>query len=117
MLVEQRTYTAHPGKWRDYMALYQTEGLELQQRILGRMVGYYTSDSGPLNQIVHLWAYTDLNERAERRARLLAEPRWQAYVRSEEHTSELQSPCNLVCRLLLEKKNRKYLSKRVSTSP
>src|SRR5256885_9886500 len=27
------------------------------------------------------------------------------YPRSEEHTSELQSPCNLVCRLLLEKKN------------
>src|SRR5256885_5451536 len=26
------------------------------------------------------------------------------HVRSEEHTSELQSPCNLVCRLLLEKK-------------
>src|SRR5256885_2701331 len=32
--------------------------------------------------------------------------------RSEEHTSELQSPCNLVCRLLLEKKKiRKQLSK------
>src|SRR5688500_20095174 len=29
-----------------------------------------------------------------------------AVVRSEEHTSELQSPCNLVCRLLLEKKNK-----------
>src|SRR5256885_11493363 len=28
--------------------------------------------------------------------------------RSEEHTSELQSPCNLVCRLLLEKKKNKY---------
>src|SRR5256885_2314523 len=28
--------------------------------------------------------------------------------RSEEHTSELQSPCNLVCRLLLEKKNKYY---------
>src|SRR5256885_12251309 len=28
-----------------------------------------------------------------------------ALERSEEHTSELQSPCNLVCRLLLEKKN------------
>src|SRR5256885_7444920 len=27
-----------------------------------------------------------------------------ATIRSEEHTSELQSPCNLVCRLLLEKK-------------
>src|SRR2546426_3282180 len=30
-----------------------------------------------------------------------------ATLRSEEHTSELQSPCNLVCRLLLEKKKRK----------
>src|SRR5256885_10996865 len=29
--------------------------------------------------------------------------------RSEEHTSELQSPCNLVCRLLLEKKNPKTI--------
>src|SRR3989454_7700622 len=29
-----------------------------------------------------------------------------AFVRSEEHTSELQSPCNLVCRLLLEKKKK-----------
>src|SRR5688500_20106406 len=45
-------------------------------------------------------------------------PLWHSYVRdvvlagpglaprSEEHTSELQSPCNLVCRLLLDKKNR-----------
>src|ERR1022692_3551371 len=30
-----------------------------------------------------------------------------AGIRSEEHTSELQSPCNLVCRLLLEKKTHK----------
>src|SRR3989454_7641596 len=32
------------------------------------------------------------------------EKRAAIYFRSEEHTSELQSPCNLVCRLLLEKK-------------
>src|SRR3989454_8726913 len=32
--------------------------------------------------------------------------------RSEEHTSELQSPCNLVCRLLLEKKKTKHRSGR-----
>src|SRR5256885_4773346 len=30
--------------------------------------------------------------------------------RSEEHTSELQSPCNLVCRLLLEKKKKKNMT-------
>src|SRR5256885_7859171 len=33
----------------------------------------------------------------------------ESHPRSEEHTSELQSPCNLVCRLLLEKKKNKYL--------
>src|SRR5256885_9676347 len=35
--------------------------------------------------------------------------------RSEEHTSELQSPCNLVCRLLLEKKKRSSLHSRLVT--
>src|SRR2546426_3489176 len=39
------------------------------------------------------------------------QPRWLRMAhntpRSEEHTSELQSPCNLVCRLLLEKKKNK----------
>src|SRR5688500_19329415 len=36
----------------------------------------------------------------------LARPGGRVFLRSEEHTSELQSPCNLVCRLLLEKKNK-----------
>src|SRR2546426_7808422 len=36
--------------------------------------------------------------------------------RSEEHTSELQSPCNLVCRLLLEKKKKKQYSANYSQS-
>src|SRR5256885_3328920 len=35
-------------------------------------------------------------------------------VRSEEHTSELQSPCNLVCRLLLEKKKKVHYTSHVS---
>src|SRR2546426_9037514 len=34
----------------------------------------------------------------------------QPVLRSEEHTSELQSPCNLVCRLLLEKKKKQNTS-------
>src|SRR2546426_8708723 len=38
---------------------------------------------------------------------------WKNTGRSEEHTSELQSPCNLVCRLLLEKK-KKNTSKKMS---
>src|SRR2546426_1491765 len=37
--------------------------------------------------------------------------------RSEEHTSELQSPCNLVCRLLLEKKKKKHPPQQPVTQP
>src|SRR5256885_6517353 len=40
--------------------------------------------------------------------------RLQLRLRSEEHTSELQSPCNLVCRLLLEKKKKKMVTSHVT---
>src|SRR2546426_6853201 len=47
---------------------------------------------------------------------------WSAWItsstdrdRSEEHTSELQSPCNLVCRLLLEKKKKSHLGFKLFT--
>src|SRR5256885_11985189 len=39
-----------------------------------------------------------------------------AQARSEDHTSELQSPCNLVCRLLLEKKKKKVNTMPLTTS-
>src|SRR5256885_13051981 len=43
-----------------------------------------------------------------RRPRRDLPPRAAERERSEEHTSELQSPCNLVCRLLLEKKKSRH---------
>src|SRR6266446_1953457 len=55
-----------------------------------------------------LFPYTTLfrssSARSARSPSCWAEPTTSASRRSEEHTSELQSPCNLVCRLLLEKK-------------
>src|SRR3989454_3068594 len=45
-------------------------------------------------------------------------PRLLELLRSEEHTSELQSPCNLVCRLLLEKKKKvEYIILRLTCDP
>src|SRR5256885_3203781 len=43
--------------------------------------------------------------------------RGKSMARSEEHTSELQSPCNLVCRLLLEKKKKRTSFRSTSHSP
>src|ERR1039457_7566517 len=63
-----------------------------------------------------LFPYTTLFRSALHRCPLSAEQSafrgFFGAKRSEEHTSELQSPCNLVCRLLLEKKK----SKRINTT-
>lgn len=80
MLVEERTYTLHMGKVPEYLRLYEQEGLAVQEPILGNLVGYFSTEFGTLNQVVHLWGYADLADRAERRARLLADDRWQTYV-------------------------------------
>lgn len=80
MIVEQRIYTLKVGAAPKYLALYEAEGLEIQRSILGRMVGYFSTDMGALHQIVHMWAYKDYAEREERRAKLGANPAWQAYA-------------------------------------
>ena len=80
MIIEQRTYSLHIGAVPKYLALYEAEGLPVQRSILGRMVGYFSSDIGALHQIVHMWAYKDYAERTERRGKLMADPRWQAYA-------------------------------------
>ena len=80
MIVEERIYTLYPGKSAEYLRLYEEEGLEVQKRILGRMVGYFTTEIGPLNQIIHMWGYDSFEERTRRRAELFKDPTWLAYV-------------------------------------
>src|SRR5205807_9714879 len=54
------------------------------------------------NQLIPAFTYVDIDVREGR---------------SEEHTSELQSPCNLVCRLLLEKKKKESEAAAASSTP
>jgi hypothetical protein len=80
MIVEMRTYTLHPGQVASYLRLYEAEGLATQSRILGRLLGYYSSETGDVNQVVHLWGYDDFADRQKRRAALFADPTWLAYL-------------------------------------
>src|SRR5256885_7096739 len=61
-------------------------------------------------QVLHAAVLHESSAAVRRRGRT---KRWtnrrKSYCRSEEHTSELPSPCNLVCRLLLEKKKKKLI--------
>ena len=80
MIIEQRTYDLHPGCVAEFKKLIENEGIHIQRPILGRLVGYYASEIGPLNQIVHLWAYESLEDRTRRREQLFADPRWLAFA-------------------------------------
>lgn len=79
MIFELRTYTAEPGRSADFLRLYESLALPLQNRYLGGLVGFYVTEIGPLNQIVHLWRFENLADRERRRNRLEADPAWQNY--------------------------------------
>jgi hypothetical protein len=81
MIVEERLYRIATGRLPEYLKHYEEKGLEVQRRILGNLIGYFTTEVGPLSTLVHLWGYADLNDRAVRRATLAQEPLWQEYLR------------------------------------
>ena len=80
MLVEERMYTLQVGKAAEYFRNYEEFGLKIQLKHLPDMVGYYVTEVGELNKVIHLWAYDDLNDRERRRAAMQADPEWQAYL-------------------------------------
>lgn len=90
MIVEMRTYTAHPGRAGDFLKLYGSLALELQKKHLGHLMGFYVTEIGPLNQIVHLWGYDSLADRTERRAKLDADPAYAVYKEASAKLGAIQ---------------------------
>ena len=80
MIVEERIYQIATGLLPEYLERYESMGLEIQTRILGNLIGYFTTEVGPLSTLVHLWGYADLADRTARRAALAQEATWQHYL-------------------------------------
>ena len=80
MIVEQRDYHVFTGKLNELVRLYETEGIPIQQEILGGLVGAFTTDVGALSTYSTLWRYESYAEREERRGRLQADTRWQTFL-------------------------------------
>lgn len=82
MIIDCRTYEIKVGRMDRLLELYEQRGLEVQTRHLGPPIGYYTTQIGPLNQMVHMWAYESLADRTRRRAALESDVRWREYLRA-----------------------------------
>jgi len=80
VIVEERIYTLQPGKTGEYFKLYEEFGLPVRLPILGNLIGYFATEFGPLNQVIHMWGYNSLDERMKRRAELFKSEAWHAYL-------------------------------------
>lgn len=85
MFYEIRTYRLRNGGIPDYLKVVGEEGIAIQKRHLGNLVGYFFSEIGPINEIVHIWGFESLDDRQTRRARLAADPGWQAFLPKIRH--------------------------------
>jgi len=80
VIVEQRDYHVFTGKLNELVTLYETEGIELQERYLGNLIGAFTTDVGALSTYTSMWGYPSYAEREHRRARLQADDAWKAFL-------------------------------------
>ena len=76
MIHELRTYTLMPGKQAEYLKLNQEVGRPTRGDKYGKLEGSWTTESGTLNQFVHLWNYPSLDERDRLRAELQKNDAW-----------------------------------------
>jgi hypothetical protein len=82
MIVEQRDYTIVTGKLAEFVKRTEDTGIKIQAPILGNLLGWFTSEIGELNHVVHMWGYDDYGERERRRTALYSDAAWLAYLPS-----------------------------------
>ena len=75
MFYEMRTYTLKIGTMQTYLKHFEENGLPVISRY-ATLVGWWYSEFGELNQVIHLWAYESLDERINKRAALYQDPDW-----------------------------------------
>ena len=75
---ELRAYRAHVGKAGEWLGLFKAI-MPVREKY-SKNVGVFQTEMGQLNEVVHLWAYNDLNDRAAVRGKVMQDPEWQAFL-------------------------------------
>ncbi|HEY5505706.1 MAG TPA: NIPSNAP family protein [Sedimentisphaerales bacterium] len=72
---EMRTYTIQPGKLNAYLKHFGDVGVPIITKY-AKLVGFWHTDIGTLNQVIHIWEYESLDDRTERRRALYNDVDW-----------------------------------------
>lgn len=75
MIFEMRTYTIKIGQLNNYINHFEKIGMPIISKY-ATLVGYWHTEIGELNQVIHIWSYNDLNERAQKRDELYKDAEW-----------------------------------------
>jgi hypothetical protein len=110
MYVEERMYRLKPGTAADYLKCYENEGMQIQLKHLPHMVGYYSTEVGTLNMVVHMWAYESLDQRERCRAAMYADPAWKAYLEKSRGFLETQETRVMKCAPFFIERLKKMLA-------
>ena len=95
MIHELRTYTLLPKKAPEFLKLTRKVGFEIRSKH-SKCLGYWTSEIGDLNQVVHLWEYEDFAHRTQTRAALAEDKEWQKQFVSEARKCQLRQESTIL---------------------
>ena len=76
MIYDYREYTFKPGKVPAYMAAVEELSIPIRAKYGIKLAGWYYSDIGELNRVVHIWAYRDYAHLEEAKAQVAKDPDW-----------------------------------------
>ena len=101
MLLDVRTYTCKPGTIKKHLEVYEQYGKAPQSKHLGQPVAYMVTETGNVNQYVHIWAYENAGDREAKRTAMQADPNWVKYTQESaklgaliNQENKLMTPAN-----------------------
>lgn len=94
MLLDVRTYRCRVGTLAKHLALYEQLGKGPQTRHLGQPLAFLTTETGNVNEYIHIWVYENAGDREAKRAGLWKDPEWLAYAAESAKLGALESQEN-----------------------
>lgn len=80
MFLEQRIYTAHPGKLPGWLKAYAEIGGPASSRTLTPLIGMFTVEFGQINRVLFVRGFDDIDDREAGMVRREADPDWQRFI-------------------------------------
>lgn len=77
MIYNMRMYDFNPGDVPKYMDAVRDIALKVRQDHGAKLAGWYYTDIGQLNRVVHIWAYEDYAHFEKARDAIRSDPRWE----------------------------------------